>query len=102
MEEELVLYVFYDIQNGRIRSRVGELCKDYGLKRIQNSAFSGSLPLRHRNMLFAEIKKIIGDHAAHLVFQPVCSKCEKLGNKINNLKEGEKSVCDFDGVWPAV
>jgi len=99
MEEELLIYVFYDIQNDKVRLRVGERCKDYGLQRIQNSAFSGALPSRQRDKLFNEINLIIGDSSARLVFQPVCSKCERTGHVISNLKEGEE-VIKFDGIWP--
>lgn len=36
--EELTLFVFYDIEIDKIRNKIADVCKDYGLIRIQ---FSG-------------------------------------------------------------
>ena len=42
-------YVIYDIVKGRIRKKIADVCLDYGLKRIQYSAFLGtSTPTRRR------------------------------------------------------
>jgi CRISPR-associated protein Cas2 len=73
--EELILFVFYDIPNDKIRNKVGEKCKDYGLTRIQYSGFSGKLDKNKRQELTTKLKKIIGDNKAILLIQPVCSKC---------------------------
>ena len=35
---ETVVYVFYDIEEDRIRNQVANTCKNYGLERIQFSA----------------------------------------------------------------
>ena len=41
--EELRTLVIYDIENDKIRLRISETCLDYGLARIQYSAFLGSI-----------------------------------------------------------
>ena len=40
--------VIYDITEDKIRNKVAEVCKDYGLTRIQWSAFLGELSNNHR------------------------------------------------------
>jgi CRISPR-associated protein Cas2 len=39
----MVTLFVYDITNDRIRTKIVQICQDYGLKRIQYSAFLGSL-----------------------------------------------------------
>ena len=41
--QELLTFVIYDIVDDLVRGRVANACKDYGLERIQYSAFCGSL-----------------------------------------------------------
>ena len=38
---KMIYWVIYDISNDRTRSRVASKCKNYGLDRIQKSAFIG-------------------------------------------------------------
>ena len=56
--EEMKLYIFYDIPNDRIRNKVGEKCKDFGLTRIQFSGFSGTLDRDRRKRLENALIKI--------------------------------------------
>lgn len=43
--------LIYDIPDDRTRYRVSERCKDYGLERIQYSAFAGDLERNRREEL---------------------------------------------------
>ncbi|MCS7222779.1 MAG: CRISPR-associated endonuclease Cas2 [Anaerolineae bacterium] len=56
--------VIYDIPDDRVRTKVAELCLDYGLDRIQYSAFVGQLGSLHRRELMARIQRKIGRRAA--------------------------------------
>ena len=56
--------VVYDIPDDRIRTKVAELCLDYGLDRIQYSAFAGRLNRTHRRELMTRIRRQIGRKAA--------------------------------------
>jgi len=58
----MVTLVIYDIVDDRIRTRISEKCKDYGLERIQFSAFSGELSRNRREELFVKLRKILGDN----------------------------------------
>ena len=83
--EELHTYVMYDIENDSIRYRVAEVCKDYGLERIQFSAFAGPLSRNMREELCIKLNTVIGDSPGRLMVQPVCEKdcknCYKLINE---------------------
>jgi CRISPR-associated protein Cas2 len=52
--------LIYDIPDDRARQKVADACLDYGLQRIQFSAFCGDLTRTHQRALFVEIKKRLG------------------------------------------
>lgn len=84
--EEMKIFVFYDIPNDKTRNKVGEKCKDYGLKRVQFSGFSGTLDRERRKKLENALVKIIGDKQANLIVQPICLSCLKDTFTIENKK----------------
>ena len=51
--------VIYDIPCDRIRHRVSETCKDYGLRRFQWSAFEGELSRSRREELFDQLDMLV-------------------------------------------
>ena len=59
--QELLTFVIYDIVDDRVRGRVANACKDYGLERIQYSAFCGSLDATRRE----RAGDAPGGHAGH-------------------------------------
>ena len=42
--------LIYDIENDRLRTRASDICLDYGLERIQYSAFFGKLNRNRRHL----------------------------------------------------
>jgi CRISPR-associated protein Cas2 len=72
--EELRTLVIYDIENDRIRLRISETCLDYGLVRIQFSAFLGSLNRNKREELFLKLSSILDHNAGKILLQPICHK----------------------------
>ena len=72
--EELTHFVFYDIEVDRIRNRVAEICKDYGLERIQFSGFSGKLGRNKREELFLKITHAIYEGYGKVLILPLCEK----------------------------
>ena len=52
--------VIYDIPDDRIRGKVADRCLDYGLERIQYSAFLGNLSHTHRTELYRVLERILG------------------------------------------
>jgi CRISPR-associated protein Cas2 len=64
--------VIYDCQNDRIRTKASETCLDYGLTRIQFSAFLGKLNRSMREELFLRLCALLDDSPARILVQPIC------------------------------
>ena len=64
--------LIYDIEDDRLRTRISEICLDYGLDRIQFSAFFGKLNRNRRQELALRIQKEVGEEAARVRIIPVC------------------------------
>lgn len=58
--------VIYDIPDDRARQRVADTCLDYGLQRIQYSAFAGNLSRAHQRALFGEISRRLKGRTANV------------------------------------
>ena len=69
---EVSLVLIYDIEDDRIRARVADTCLDYGLERIQFSAFFGRLNRNRRQELSLRVQAEIGDRPARVRVIPVC------------------------------
>ena len=76
--------VIYDITEDKIRNKVAEVCKDYGLTRIQWSAFLGELSNNHREELYSKLIKTLKDNAGNIQIFPICSKDILLKKEISN------------------
>lgn len=72
--EELRTLVIYDIEDDRIRLKISDTCLDYGLNRIQFSAFLGTLNRNKREELFLRLVSILGTKAGKILLQPICHK----------------------------
>ncbi len=66
--------LIYDIPDDRVRHKVSEWCKDYGLYRIQYSAFAGDLDRNRREELLLRLKKTLGKKQGNIRLQPVCTR----------------------------
>ncbi|HTX75568.1 MAG TPA: CRISPR-associated endonuclease Cas2 [Terracidiphilus sp.] len=64
--------LIYDIEEDRTRTRVADICLDYGLERIQFSAFFGRLNRNRRQELSLRVQAEIGDQSARVRVIPVC------------------------------
>ena len=72
--EELRTLVIYDIENDKIRLKISETCLDYGLVRIQYSAFLGALNKNKREELFLKLSSILDDNTGKILLQPICNR----------------------------
>ncbi len=61
----------YDIPNDNIRTKVADFCLDYGLDRIQYSAFLGELSRNHMEELMQRIRAKIGKAPAKVLLVPI-------------------------------
>lgn len=64
----------YDIVDDAKRLKVAEACLDYGMDRIQYSAFLGNLAATHQEELMLKIRRLLGKHAANVQLFPICER----------------------------
>lgn len=69
---EVSLVLIYDIENDRVRSRAADVCLNYGLERIQFSAFFGKLNRNRRQELSLRLQRELGDESGRIRIIPVC------------------------------
>jgi CRISPR-associated protein Cas2 len=65
------LILIYDIHDDRIRGKVASACEDYGLDRIQYSAFYGRLSRNLREELYLRVSDLLGESPGRIQFIPV-------------------------------
>lgn len=71
---EILVYVFYDIQQDKIRNRAAQVCKDFGLERTQFSGFVGYLTRNRREEMAIKLRDVLGENNGKILIQPVCEK----------------------------
>ena len=82
----------YDITNDRVRGKVADFCLDYGLDRIQYSAFLGDLRRNRQEELMLRIEDRVGEHAAKVQLYPICDKDWRA--RLEIIQEGEQDSED--------
>ena len=80
--------VIYDIPDDKIRNKIGNACKDYGLERIQYSAFLGEINHNRRDELFQRLRRTLGREEGNIQVYPLCDKDIKLKRIIVNVNQG--------------
>lgn len=68
---EVSVLVLYDVENDRIRDKLADLCMNYGLVRIQFSAFLGKINRNRRQELSLRIRDLIGNQSARVRVIPI-------------------------------
>lgn len=66
--------LIYDIPHDGVRTKVADACLDYGLERVQYSAFLGELNKIHQRELWLQIERRVGEHAASVQLYPLDEK----------------------------
>lgn len=80
--------VIYDIPDDKTRNKIGNACKDYGLERIQYSAFLGEINHNRRDELFQRLRRTLGREVGNIQVYPLCDKDIKLKRAIINVGGG--------------
>lgn len=74
--------LIYDVPDDRLRAKIADICLDYGLARIQYSAFFGELSHNRQGEILQKMKRRIGKREANVQLFPVCERdlglCKKL------------------------
>jgi CRISPR-associated protein Cas2 len=84
--------VVYDIVHDRTRTKIADICLDYGLDRIQYSAFVGKLVRTHQEELMCKLKRQLGKKAGNIQLYPICQK-DWAERRVIDVAKGE----DADG-----
>lgn len=64
--------VIYDISDDDVRFRISEVCKNFGLCRIQKSAFLGDLPSSRRKELVIALERELGNNKGNIQIFVIC------------------------------
>ncbi len=78
----------YDIPDDRLRTKIADICLDYGLERIQYSAFFGELSRNRQEEIMQKIRRKMGDKEGVVHLFPICEKDLRLRKEI--IKRGHK------------
>ncbi|MCA9943101.1 MAG: CRISPR-associated endonuclease Cas2 [Ardenticatenaceae bacterium] len=79
--------LIYDIPDDRIRTKVADKCLDYGLDRVQFSAFSGNISRNLQEELFLQVTDLLSDEAGNIQLLPICGK--DWSNRLTHICEDE-------------
>lgn len=88
----LRILVLYDIPSDRLRTHVADACLDYGLERIQFSAFTGTLGRAHRQELILRIERLLDREPAKVRFIPLDDTAWREQHVIERLAP-ENEIC---------
>lgn len=78
----MISVLIYDIPDDKLRAKVADICLDYGLERIQFSAFLGELNHNRQEEILQKIKRRIGQQQANVQLFPICDKDIRLRKKV--------------------
>ena len=114
---EVPTLVIYDIVEDRARLKVSETCLDFGLERIQYSAFAGRLNRNRREELCLRLEALLEKEKAsgRIRVQPICERDFREGWELESEQglpegggggrptpeEGDDHAPDFAGTGPA-
>ena len=79
--------LIYDIPDDGARTKVADACLDYGLDRIQYSAFLGQLNSGLQEELLLRIQKRMGKKAGNIQLIPICATDWKA--RLTHIKEAD-------------
>jgi CRISPR-associated endonuclease Cas2 len=86
--------IVYDISDNNTRYIIAEILKNYGLKRIQESVFLGTLKIYSLNSLLTDISSLIITDS--LVVLSICDRDFKniitIGKKMCAIENVEKEI----------
>lgn len=78
----------YDIPNDATRTKIADFCLDYGLDRIQYSAFLGDLARTHQEELILKIGERLAEREGKVQLFVMCEKDWR--QRLEIVQEGEE------------
>lgn len=86
----------YDIPNDRTRTKVADICADYGLDRVQYSAFLGDLHRVHQEELMEKVTRCVGRRPCKVSLFPICERDWRSRIELLREKPPEKQEKEAD------
>ncbi len=77
-----MVLLLYDIADNRRRAKAADICLDYGLERIQYSAFLGDITATRRDELLAKLRRLLTGADARVHLFPLCEKDARLARAV--------------------
>lgn len=84
----MLTLVIYDIEKDRTRHKIAEACKDYGLSRVQYSAFQGRLSNNRREELAYRLRHTLGAQQGSILIYAMCQRDQQLLREIRSREYG--------------
>ena len=72
VEKETI--VIYDVVSQKVRNRVVDVCKDYGLERFQYSAFRGRLSRNKAEELWERVLEVVEGCIVRILMVQLCEE----------------------------
>ena len=90
----MLCLVVYDIPDNRVRTKVADICLDYGLQRIQFSAFLGELNRNRQEELLLKIRRKVGKRDANVRLFAIGDKDRPLQKEVivNGYRLGQSTT----------
>lgn len=78
--------LIYDIAHDGRRAKAADVCKDFGLSRIQYSAFLGDISHARQGELLQKLRRCLGQTDARIHLFPLCEKDLRLTRVLGSGK----------------
>ena len=98
---EIALALIYDVEDDRLRARVADICLNYGLERIQFSAFFGRLNRNRRQELALRLHVPKSTGSRHESELSLCARmisatcgCSIVATRLEDAGKGQAAVSD--------
>jgi len=85
---EMKCLLIYDIPSDKLRTKIADICLDYGLERIQYSAFLGELSRNRQEEVMQKIGRKLGKNEGNIQLFPICDKDLRLRMKV--IRQGAR------------
>ena len=95
----VLVWIIYDIVEDRTRAKVAKACKQYGLERVQKSAFLGKLKMNRFDELSEKCLDLINEDEDSVYIFPFCQddfkKIKVLGQGFDKKLVNEEIISKF-------
>lgn len=80
------ILLVYDIAEDRTRTKIANICLDYGLDRVQFSTFSGKLSRNHQDAMMLRIEELLGEGEGNIQLIPISEDDWRKRLEVGNAK----------------